>query len=40
MDGGSTNNLVFEEMVKKLELQRLKHPTSYCISVFQDDHLV
>ena len=40
MDSYSTDNLLFEEMVRKLGLQRLKHPTPYGISWFQDDHWV
>ena len=32
IDGGSTNNLVFEEMVSKLNLKREKHPQPYWIA--------
>lgn len=38
MDGGGTNNCVSKEIVRKLDLQSLKHPTPYSISWFQDDH--
>ena len=40
MDRGNTNNLVSEEMVRKLGLQRLEHPTPYGINWFRDDHWV
>ena len=39
MDEGSTENLVSQEMARKLGLQRLKHPTLCGISWFQDDHV-
>lgn len=32
IDSGSTNNLVLEEMVTKLNLRRLKHPNPYGIA--------
>lgn len=38
VDGGSTDNLVFEEMVQKLGLKRLRHPCPYKISWLQDEH--
>ena len=40
IDGGSTNNLVSEEMVSKLKLKREKHPQPYQISWVKDDHKV
>ena len=40
MYGGSTYNLIYEEMVRKLGLQRLEHSTPYGISWFHDDHWV
>ena len=33
VDGGSTENLVLEEMVSKLNLKREKHPHPYWISL-------
>eukprot|EP00253_Pinus_taeda_P009621 PITA_09621 len=38
IDSGSTNNLVSTEMVEKLELKRLKHPTPYKVSWLQKGH--
>ena len=40
VDGGSTDNLVSEEMVPKLKLKREKHPHPYRIAWVQDDHKV
>ena len=40
IDGGSTNNLVLEKMVTKLNLKRQKHPCPYHIAWVQDDHKV
>ena len=40
IDGGSTDNLVFEEMVSKLKLKREKHPQPYQIAWVKDDHKV
>ena len=39
-DGGSTDNLVSEEMVSKLKLKREKHPQPYRITWVKDDHKV
>ena len=38
IDGGSTDNLVSEEMVSKLKLKREKHPQPYQISWVKDEH--
>ena len=40
IDGGSTDNLVSEKMVTKLNLKRQKHPRPYRIAWVQDDHKV
>ena len=40
IDGGSTYNLVFEEMVSKLKLKMEKHPQPYGIAWVKDDHKV
>ena len=40
IDGGSTDNLVSEKMVTKLNLKRQKHPRQYHIAWVQDDHKV
>ena len=40
MDGRTTDNLVSKEMVSKLGLQILEHPTPYGISLFQDHYWV
>lgn len=40
IDNGSTNNLVSEEMIKKLKLKRERHPRPYQISWLQNDHKV
>lgn len=38
INSGSTNNLVATEMVEKLELKRLKHPSPYKVSWLQKGH--
>ena len=38
IDSGSTDNLVFTEMLEKLGLKRMKHPTSYKVSWLQKGH--
>lgn len=38
IDSGSTDNLVATEMVEKLGLKRLKHPTPYRVSWLQKGH--
>ena len=38
VDGGSTNNLVVEEMVQKLGLRRMRHPYPYRIVWLQGEH--
>lgn len=38
IDNGSTDNLVATEMVGKLGLKKLKHPTPYRVSWSQKDH--
>eukprot|EP00253_Pinus_taeda_P002147 PITA_02147 len=38
MDSGSTDNLVAVEMVEKLGLKNLKHPTPYKVSWLQKGH--
>jgi hypothetical protein len=38
IDEGSTDNLVLEEMVTKLQLERRKHPKAYQIAWLQKDH--
>jgi len=40
IDSGSSDNLVLEEMVTKMKLERLKHPKPYQIAWIQDDHKV
>ena len=40
IDGSSTNNLVSEEMVSKINLKREKHPQPYQIAWVKDDHKV
>ena len=40
IDGGSTDNLVSEEMVSKPKLKREKHPQPYRIAWVKDDHKV
>ena len=38
IDSGSTDNLVSTEMVEKLVLERMKHPTPYKVSLLQKGH--
>ena len=38
IDSGSTHNSVSTEMVEKLGLQRIKHPTPYKVSWLQKGH--
>lgn len=38
IDSGSTDNMVATEMVEKLGLKRLKHPTPYKVSWLQKGH--
>ena len=38
IDSGSTYNLVSIEMVEKLGLERMKHPTPYKVSWLQKGH--
>ena len=38
IDSGSTDNLVSIEMVEKLVLKRMKHPTPYKVSWLQKGH--
>ena len=38
IDSGSTDNFVATEMVEKLGLKRLKHPTPYKVSWLQKGH--
>ena len=38
VDGGSTDNLVAEEMVQKLGLRRMRHPHPYRIGWLQGKH--
>eukprot|EP00253_Pinus_taeda_P010891 PITA_10891 len=38
IDSGSTNNLIFIEMVDKLELVKTRHPTPYKVSWLQKGH--
>ena len=38
VDGGSTDNLVAEEMVQKLGLRRMRHPHPYSIGRLQGKH--
>jgi hypothetical protein len=40
VDSGSTNNLVSIEMVEKLELDTVAHPSSYKVSWLQKGHRV
>eukprot|EP00253_Pinus_taeda_P007896 PITA_07896 len=40
IDNGSTDNLVATEMVEKLGLKQLKHPTPYKVSWLQKGHLL
>ena len=38
IDSGSTDNLVSTEMVEKLGLKRMKHPTTYKVSWLDKGH--
>eukprot|EP00253_Pinus_taeda_P029906 PITA_29906 len=38
IDSGSTNNLVSTEVVEKLKLKRMRHPTPYKVSWLQKGH--
>jgi hypothetical protein len=38
VDSGSTNNLVSTEMVEKLELETIEHPSPYRVSWLQKGH--
>ena len=38
IDSGSTENLVSQEMVEKLGLKNIKHPTPYKVSWLQKGH--
>jgi hypothetical protein len=40
VDSGSTNNLVSTEMVEKLELETIVHPSPYRVSWLQKGHQV
>jgi hypothetical protein len=40
IDSGSTDNLVSIEMVEKLEMETIAHPTSYKVSWLQKGHQV
>jgi hypothetical protein len=40
VDSGSTNNLISIEMVKKLELETIEHPSPYIFSWLQKGHQV
>ena len=40
MDSGSTDNLVSIEMVEKLELETIEHPSPYRVSWLQKGHQV
>ena len=40
MDNGSKNNLVSTEMVEKLELETIEHPSLYRVSWLQKGHQV
>ena len=40
MDSGSTDNLVSTEMVEKLELETIEHPSPYRVSWLQKGHQV
>ena len=40
MDSGSTDNLVLTEMVEKLELEKIEHPSPYRVSWLQKGHQV
>lgn len=38
IDGDSTDNLIFEEIITKLNLERRRHPNPYQITWLQKDH--
>ena len=38
IDSGSTNNLVSNEVVDKLKLKTMKHPTPYKVSWLKNGH--
>ena len=40
IDSGSTNNLVFIEMVENLGLKKIKHPTPYKVSWLHKGHQI
>jgi hypothetical protein len=40
VDSGSTDNLVSTEMVEKLELETIEHPSPYRVSWLQKGHQV
>jgi hypothetical protein len=40
MDSGSTDNLICTEMVEKLELETIEHPSPYRVSWLQKGHQV
>jgi hypothetical protein len=40
VDSGSTNNLISTEMVEKLELEMIDHPSPYRVSSLQKGHQV
>jgi hypothetical protein len=40
VDNGSTDNLVSTEMVEKLELETVAHPSPYKVSWLQKGHQV
>jgi hypothetical protein len=40
VDSGSTDNLVSTEMVEKLELETIEHPSPYRVSWLQKGHHV
>jgi hypothetical protein len=40
VDSGSTNNLISTEMVEKLELKTIEHPSPYRVSCLQKGHQV
>ena len=40
IDSGSSTNLASEELIKKLQLQRPKHPKPYHVSWIKDEHKI
>ena len=40
IDSGSTDNLVSTEMVERMGLKRMKHPTTYKVSWLQKGHWI